>query len=562
MLKKLRNNNGMAAFVAIMMMVMLTMIGVASIKLANDEVTIAGNEMNSTEAFYIAEAGLEQGVAALETSFEETNAPPDNLPYSSGVMGDCVMAFQTTVIGGGGGYTTLSQGPFQGLQAEVESYTVTSMGYSMIDKSQTTLSEEFESFDIPIMQFYIFYEEMMQVNPAFDMTINGRVHSNNDMWLNGYGALEFTKRVTSAGSIYHGLENGTEGGAPSNVLFTDADGNAETWKNGSGWIDATDANWYDSATTKWDGNVRDKAFGQEGLTIPMENGADIHDAIERSNGGANPNSLETLAEFKIIDGVPFSKVGAVWVNVSAPLAGIVISDGSEDFGDRHEKKTVSNTEIDINALKSSGYYPTNGVIYVSDQRSLGGNEMYGVTIANGSDIGNDGVGLTFVSENPVYIEGDFNTTTKQPAAVISDACTFLSNDWAATNKANSSNPQYTSRPVTAKTSYNLALITGDLEPTGTNYGGGVENLPRLLEDWGGQEMEFLGSLACLWKSEQATSDYQYVGNPGYYSAPTRNWGYDADFEDPANHPPESPMARGFQRIGWREEDIEYVTTNR
>ncbi len=561
MLKKLRNNNGMATFVAIMMMVMLTMIGIASIKLANDEVTIAGNEMNQTEAFYIAEAGLEEASAALQTSFEDNNGPPARLPSGSSIMGDCVMAYNTT-SNGALSLKTLGQGSFQGLKAQVQSFTTTATGFSLNDKSQTTLSEEFECALIPIFQFAIFYQEMLQASPAFNMIVDGRVHVNGDMWLNGWSGITFTDKVTCAGSIYKGLENGAESGAPADVYFPDAGGNPVNWKDGGNWLDATSANWYDSASSRWDGNVRDQAFGQEELNLPLSSSTDPHDIIERYDGGANPNSYETKAEFKIIDGVPYSKAGGVWVDVSGPLTGIITSDGSEDFSDRHEKKSVRNTEIDMAALKASGYYPSNGVIYVSDQRAVAVNQMNGVTLANGTDIGNDGLGMTMVSENPVYVEGNFNTTTKQPASVIADACTFLSNDWEPTNKANSANPQYSSRPVTGPTEVNLSFVTGDLQPTSTNYGGGVENLPRFLEDWGGEEFKLRGSMICMWKSELAIGTYQYKGNPGYYSAPTRNWGYDHDLDDPNNLPPETPLVRAFQRVGWREENIEYVTTNR
>ncbi len=100
MLKILNNQNGMAAFVAIMMMVMLTMIGVASIKLANDEVTIAGNEMNKTVTFYAAEAGLEQASAALQDSYEKTGFAPDAMPSGSQMMNDCAAAYSAAKDGG------------------------------------------------------------------------------------------------------------------------------------------------------------------------------------------------------------------------------------------------------------------------------------------------------------------------------------------------------------------------------------------------------------------------------------------------------------------------------
>jgi len=74
------DERGFATFIALMIMVMMTMIGVAIVKLSNDEISIAGNEMNEMESFYAAEAGLERAAAAMQTQYENTGAPPTTMP--------------------------------------------------------------------------------------------------------------------------------------------------------------------------------------------------------------------------------------------------------------------------------------------------------------------------------------------------------------------------------------------------------------------------------------------------------------------------------------------------
>ncbi|MCP4704369.1 MAG: hypothetical protein GY865_07145, partial [candidate division Zixibacteria bacterium] len=129
MLKILNNNNGMATFIAVMMMVMLTMIGLASMKLANDEVIIAGNEMNQTVAFYAAEAGLEQAAAALQDNYETTGGAPSTMPSGSQVLNDCAAAYSTAQDGGVES-SVLTKGTLAGLNAQVQSFDIKSTAFS------------------------------------------------------------------------------------------------------------------------------------------------------------------------------------------------------------------------------------------------------------------------------------------------------------------------------------------------------------------------------------------------------------------------------------------------
>ncbi len=78
--------SGVVLIVCMIILLMLSLIGIASITTSNSEMRVAGNEMNSTGAFYAAEAGLEKATAEIVSSYENTGAPPDPLPMALETM--------------------------------------------------------------------------------------------------------------------------------------------------------------------------------------------------------------------------------------------------------------------------------------------------------------------------------------------------------------------------------------------------------------------------------------------------------------------------------------------
>ncbi|HHI02044.1 MAG TPA: hypothetical protein ENL22_00815 [candidate division Zixibacteria bacterium] len=537
MLKILRNQDGMAIFVAVMMMVMLTMIGIAAIKLSNDEVTIAGNEMNETIAFYAAEAGLEQAAAALQASYMTTGGPPTTMPSGSQIMNDCAAAY-TTSQNGGVELRTLTKGTLAGLNAQVQSYEIRSTALSMVDRSQITLTEMFECALVPLFQFAVFYGNDLEIAPGPDMTLIGRVHSNGNLWLQAGNTLYMDSYVTCSGNLRHGRK-GAGGVSTGDVMIKDTDGNYQNMKNGDGsFLTSSSSNWYDSAYARWGGRVQDAAFGQEELHMPLTAEGDPHKIIERA--ASNPDSYEHKAALRIIDGVAEAKMGGVWVDVSGLLPAGTITNTS--FTDLREGKTVNSTDVDISKLKTSPYFPPNGVLYMSDSRT----SFDGSRLTNASDLGS---GLTVVSENPLYVQGDYNTVNKKPAALMGDAITFLSNSWD-----DSKSSQGIDNRIASNTTVNASIMTGNTNTTSSNYNGGLENLPRFLENWSGRDFVFKGSLVNLWNSQQAVGPWSYGS---YYKAPNRIWSYDTDLDNPANHPPETPTVQVFQRTGWKQESLEY-----
>jgi Tfp pilus assembly protein PilX len=543
--KILSNDKGVAAFIAMMVMMLMALIGIAAIDNTNDEITIAGNEMNEMASFYAAEAGLEFACTEIQNYYEDSNRAPSTMPAGSEIISDAVTAAYVTSDDGPAVSTKLIVGSLAGLNALVKTFTVSSIGTSLNHGSQMRLEQKFQSALVPLFQFAVFYENDLEISPGPDMTISGRVHTNGDLWLNPQSSLRMDDYVTCAGNIHHGPGGSYASERSGDVFIKDIYGNYQNMKNADGtFLESSDAHWYDSAAARWKGRVQDAAFGQSELNMPIAS-SDPHNLIERYNGGANPDSYELKANAKIIDGAYMAKVGGVWQNVTSLLPAGTIT--TQSFYDYREGKTVVSTDVDMGLLKTSAYYPTDGVIYSSDQR---GGSYNALRLKNGSDIGTP---LSVFSENPMYVQGDYNTINKQPACLAADAVTFLSNNWNDANAATSSSPF--SNRIPTPTTCNSSIITGNTVMTNSVDNGGLENLLRYMENWNGVTYTISGSIVNLWHVEQALGAWVY-GDP-IYEAPNRDYSFDTDLTDPNKLPPETPTIQIFQRTAWVQKDVGY-----
>lgn len=221
-------------------------------------------------------------------------------------------------------------------------------------------------------------------------------------------------------------------------------------------------------------------------------------------------------------------------------------------------------------------------------------------------------GFTVGSENPVYVWGDYNSITnpsedttfnnfaavpsdpvdevgKSNAAVIADAVTLLSNNWADWGNDAGGNPTGSfSKPQEAvwltqagggavttptigktatTTSYRLSIATGksiNFQNTkgnpNSNFGidGGVGNFLRLLEDWCSnnssckpqQTLYYSGSMVNLFYSEYATGTFKCCDI--VYNPPVRKFMFDGDLSTPAGLPPGTPTFRDVDNLSYRQ----------
>jgi hypothetical protein len=239
---------------------------------------------------------------------------------------------------------------------------------------------------------------------------------------------------------------------------------------------------------------------------------------------------------------------------------------NKPINDVREGGLVRTTILDVNAFSTLATNGTlsnfSGVLYIADAGAtyqpptgtpvpgvavsctLGATTENNVTrrairLKNGATLKGK---LTIVSDNPIYIQGDYNTGVNPPSnsntytsptaagytryssAVIGDAITILSNNWTVLGDANS----LLSRPsrVATNTTVNTALVSGNSPSNGTTYSGGGENFVRFLEDWDKNINSFCyyGSMVQLYKSQQALGTWNGGGN--VYKAPVLKWYYD------------------------------------
>ena len=91
------SESGFATLIALVMVGMLTLIGLAALSTSDDEVSIAGNELQEMRAFYAAESGLEKAAANLQLQWENTGLPPTVMPTSpeDEVLNSCAITYAT-----------------------------------------------------------------------------------------------------------------------------------------------------------------------------------------------------------------------------------------------------------------------------------------------------------------------------------------------------------------------------------------------------------------------------------------------------------------------------------
>lgn len=225
-----------------------------------------------------------------------------------------------------------------------------------------------------------------------------------------------------------------------------------------------------------------------------------------------------------------------------------------------------------------------------------------IRLVNGSQLwGSTTQGVTVATENGAYILGNYNATsadnpvgglptppsgyngTSVPSSVVADGITVLSNAWNDGKsfrnpfKMNSPLPGNSGRtvPSSYETTIRTALLMGTTKhslvtspnqggSTGPNGGtlentdGGVNNFPRLLEDWqpsGATQLNYCGSLISLFYSHVQNGSFK--GHNGAstvvntFLAPDRNWNFDTNFLDLTKNPPGTPYLQYVQVTGFR-----------
>jgi hypothetical protein len=165
----------------------------------------------------------------------------------------------------------------------------------------------------------------------------------------------------------------------------------------------------------------------------------------------------------------------------------------------------------------------------------------------------DPTGLTFVSDQAVYLQGDYNTLNWQPASILTDSLNVLSN---ACLNADRSIHKLSARNCntipdgadagtipdkinSTNTTVNAAFLSGTDITNSTltrGYNGGLENYPRFSENWGSATLTYKGSFVSTGTPLHVNGTWSEQD----YGVPARNWDYDTRFNSAQNLPPLAP----------------------
>jgi hypothetical protein len=245
------------------------------------ETALRGAHARSTNGFYAAEGGLNLGAGATRNIFLAYGLPTaaafEEKVYP---LGDRTVRYRLTELPGNPQQVKVPAGrPFAGLNAIRYRYTATSSAEHFDEDVEARLGVEFDVDYIPLFQFLAFYAGDLEILPGPDMTLNGPIHTNGNLYLNAGGTLTIaesaavpTVHVTAAGDVHRGrLDMTACEGTVSIAKLEDADkdGALDRVKMPCAGLQS------DTALSQWAGAIRSH---QPVLSVPT------FDLIARGSG--------------------------------------------------------------------------------------------------------------------------------------------------------------------------------------------------------------------------------------------------------------------------------------
>jgi hypothetical protein len=442
------------------------------------------------------------------------------------------------------GYTNLGS-QYAGLKGYASTFRVISNARSTVPPAtRAAVKQEVQFASVPVFQFAIFYTMDLEINPGPAMNINGRVHSNGEIYTRPNNSVSFLDHVTAVANI--------------NLFQSPLD---PTSRPTTGTI---------NFHAEHDARV-------SSLTLPIgtnNSPGAVHSVVELPPFGEAAHSpmgkqrYYNKADLVLVygDGGVFARSGsfnAFSVPIpTAQLSTFISTNSSLNFYNMREDKTVRTVQVDVAAFKtfSEGWFYSQfgrraNSIYIADQRSLNSSSQSGIRLINGHTLPQGG--LTVATPNPLYVKGHYNsppspnhrgtsnTSNTRPASLVADAITILSENWNDSKGNTSLGSGYRNA---ADTTVNAAFLGGIVPSNGTYYSGGVENFPRFLENWSGRTFTYNGSMVVMYYSQIA--DAPWTGTGVIYNPPNRNWAFDINFLDASKLPPGTPQLLTMVRGTW------------
>ncbi len=226
---KRAGEEGAALAVAIIILAILTVVSMTALTFSASEARIAGAELRRSQSFYAAVSGIEKMTSDFSNLFRTKIQPtpadllaiaadkPDELVAEGFEFNQTIEedAAKLALLREKQGISTqfyprvnIPEGPYAGLFAAIIPYKMTSIATNTQGWSgtQVKLERDFNNYLVPLFQFAIFSNEDLEFAPGQFLTVNGRVHTNKNLYL--MQNTKFLGRVTTGGELVRDAERG------------------------------------------------------------------------------------------------------------------------------------------------------------------------------------------------------------------------------------------------------------------------------------------------------------------------------------------------------------------
>jgi len=318
--KASHSSKGFVLASAMLIVMLLAGISVGTLYLVNTESRLAATDLESSRAFYGAEAGMEKMMADLSLLYSSMLSPSESEIQGLGdsgyqpVIGDISYPDYSFTIPLEDGVPkvvvrTISSGPNEGLLAYITELTL-SVTAQTSGGSEVKMEREIQMALIPVFQFGLFSETDLSYFPGPGFDFAGRVHTNGNLFLatSSDDGLVFHSKITAVGDIIRAeLANGlgtVATGRTDPVWIPTApagcdgaqpacrDLDEDEGSKVGGIASADTAGWTTTSLTTYNGFILNGDTGAKAMDLPfIGGGLRAIEMIRRPPAGEDPNSL-------------------------------------------------------------------------------------------------------------------------------------------------------------------------------------------------------------------------------------------------------------------------------
>ena len=593
-----------------MMMVMFSIVILAGLSAVTSLSRTSNSDYRASRATYAAEGGADDLMSQLDAAMQDGIINGEDIANLQTPTLPGYTFQQSTTTVGAPVSKTITAGPYAGLYSLNQPIDVKVTARDSSGNNATSILSV-NAQTIPLFQFGVFYESDLEIEPGAPMVFAGWVHTNGNLYTEA-ASVGFLSQITTPDSIFWQRKDKNE--RLTGVKINNSAGTAVALDFDSRSLSG--AAFVTKSQQKFNGRLMTGASGVRALKLPLpantlpialvqpRDPADspiVQDVkmawkadwyIKVNSRVFRATTDTNLMKTMFCDSLVQTRTGGMTVPTGAACRRI-FKPRVNAFYDGREDLSPDLVDIHMDSLRiwadSASATRAPRIIYlefVNDSSAAATNDYLAVRVRGGAQLPKpatnaDTGGVSIATNHPMYVLGDYNTTVWRPAALMGDGMTFLSNPpnaamsaaaavpaatrcgasgvtgWCDNQQGGTSSVMRNSRGSTVA----AAILAGhspttcDWQRAGCSspaYGGGLENFPRFLEQWGGVTFTYTGSLVSLFFSQYSHGLWGNTTNGGaYYGAPTRNWQFDTNFRFPERLPPGTPSVGTVLQTAYR-----------